>query len=174
MSDFTPFHNHSEFSQRDNGPVATGLVVPLVQVGQHFQGHAAKHVINAIAWKEMTPIKREPIIRDVLEGKPSPWTRIVSYTEKVDIEDVIHDAIILWLVPCFKLLSGINKKKSPPEVAKFFTLVKMMLDEHVAVREPIDDWHYTEYHWARLNSYFRLAILEIDENLLEIQANWGN
>jgi hypothetical protein len=164
----------NDFTPRENGPVATGLVVPLVQVGQHFQGHAAKHVINAIAWKEMTPIKREPIIRDVLEGKPSPWTRVVSYTEKVDIEDVIHDAIILWLVPCFKLLSGIDKKKSPPEVAKFFTLVKMMLDGHVAVREPVDDWHYTEYHWARLNSYFRLAILEIDENLLEIQANWGD
>jgi hypothetical protein len=153
--------------------MATGLVVPLVQVGQHFRGPEARHVIDAIAWKEMPPIKREPIIREVMEGRPSPWTRIISYTEVVDIEDVIHDAIILWLVPCFKLLAGIDKKHSPEEVAKFYTLIKLMLDGARHLQEPAGDWHWSEYHWAKLNSYFRLAVLDIDENLLEIQANWG-
>lgn len=144
----------------------SGIVVPLVKFAEHMDGHWTKQVLEALAWQDMEPIEREPLVKAVLEGRDTRWAAVVAYTAKMDIEWVVHDAITLWCYRSFDHLAGLDKKKCPEKLAELRAVLYRM---RIGLDGP-----YTGDDWTRINRVYRDAALEIDRDLLQVRSDWGD
>jgi hypothetical protein len=131
------------------------IIEPLMRIAEHMQGPSVEHIWACIAWSEMEPIEREPIVKAVLAGESQKWERIVSYLERLDIEYILHDAIWLWSVRAFDCMAELNRRKCPPKMGQLYDKLARISSSTGVLTTTRD--------WVEIRELYSDTIAEIDE-----------
>lgn len=141
-----------------------GVVVPLLAFTEHLHNRAAAHVNRAIQWKRMDPEDRLTIIN---LNHPD-YATLFAYLEKIDIEDVIDDAIRLWAGPAYNSLLGLDRRHTTERMAALQIKLKALSP----FQSYMNLMRATESDWHDVLRLWRAAGIELDA-ALGVDAAWG-